>query len=202
MNWYSRDELIEALRQLAERLGRTPTGPEAMADPHTPSHSTYARRFGSWREALEAAGLPLDPRKMGYDRERLLAHLQDLAETLGRTPAVGDLNAVDGPCDKTYRNQFGKWSAALAEAGLEVGPRGRRYERDELLDILRALAEDLGHAPSERELKKRDHLPNPGTYRDHFGGWNAALREAGLTPRYPKKYAEDAADSEFRDGRE
>jgi predicted transcriptional regulator len=191
MNWYSRDDLIDALRQLAERLGRTPTGPEAIADPHTPSHSTYARRFGSWRKAVEAAGLPLDPRKMGYDRETLLAHLQALAEALGRTPTVNDLKALDGPCDKTYRNQFGKWSAALAEAGLEVGPRGRRYERDELLEILRSFAEDLGHAPSERELKKRDDLPNPGTYRDHFGGWNAALREAGLTPRYPTSRSED-----------
>jgi hypothetical protein len=97
---------------------------DAKTDPHTPSHNTYALRFGSWRKALEAAGLPLDPRRMGYSREELLEHLRDLAETLGRTPTIGDVNAADGPCGKTYRNQFGKWSAALAEAGLEVVPRG------------------------------------------------------------------------------
>jgi hypothetical protein len=194
MNRYSRDDLIEALRELAERLGRTPGAMDAKTDPHTPSHNTYALRFGSWRRALEAAGLPLDPRRMGYSREELLEHLRDLAETLGRTPTVGDLKTVDGPCDKTYRNQFGKWSAALAEAGLDVGPRGRRYERDELLDILRAFAEDLSHAPSRRELGERDELPAPITYRKRFGGWNAALREAGLTPRYPTRRSEDEED--------
>jgi hypothetical protein len=192
---YSRDDLIEALRQLAERLGRTPTRKDPGERSDVPDYKTYVRYFGSWRKALEAAGIPLNPRGIGYSREQLLGHLRDLAETLGRTPTVGDVNAADGPCDKTYRNRFGKWSTALTEAGLEVGPQRRRYGCDELLDILRAFAEDLGHVPSKAELKKRDDLPSPTAYWNRFGGWNAALREAGLTPRYPTSRSEDGDDS-------
>jgi hypothetical protein len=157
-----------------------------------PSHTTYTRRFGSWREALEAAGIPLDPTNTGYDRETLLKHLRDLAERLGRTPSISDVDAADGPCSTTYANWFGSWSAALVEAGFELKPPHRRYGREELLDILRALAEELGHAPTMVELWQRDDLPRPSTYKVRFGRWNAALREAGLTPRHPKPHVEDA----------
>jgi hypothetical protein len=81
---FSEDELIEALKGLAELLGRTPRARGADADPRVPCHSTFVNRFGSWRKALETAGIPLDPRNAGYDRETLLKHLQDLAETLVR----------------------------------------------------------------------------------------------------------------------
>jgi hypothetical protein len=181
---FSQDELIEALKGLAELLGRTPRARDADADPDVPCRSTYVNRFGSWRKALEAAGIPLDPRNTGYDRETLLDHLQDLAETLGRTPRRTDLEATDGPCPRTYQSHFGSWSGALVEAGLEVGPPSKRYEREELVEILSALAQQLGHAPSMAELWEREGLPTPSTYKYRFGRWNAALEEAGLTPRF------------------
>lgn len=196
---YSRQELIDAVRWLAQRLERTPVGQDTHKYSDVPSHPTYASHFGSWHEALTAIGIPLDPRNTGYDRETLLQHLRDVAQTLGRTPRIGDLKAVDGPCGRTYRNKVGKWSTALAEAGLEPSRRGRRYGRDELLDILRPLPEELGHAPTMAELLERDKLPRPSTCRAHFGRWNNALREAGLTPCYPVNRPADANDDEARD---
>lgn len=180
----SQEELIESLKELAELLGHTPRARDADADPHVPCHCTYVNRFGSWQEALEAAGIALDPRNTGYDRETLLEHLRDLAETLGRTPRRTDLEATGGPCPRTYQSHFGSWSEALVEAGLEVEPPSKRYEREELVEILRALAQQLGHAPSMAELWRREDLPTPSTYKYRFGRWNAALEEAGLTPRF------------------
>jgi hypothetical protein len=140
---------------------------------------TYVKRFGSWSSALEAADVPLDPTNTGYDRETLLEHLRDLAETLGKTPSLTELEAADGPSSKPYRSHFGSWSAALTEAGLELRPPNQRYEREELLDILRGLAEELGRAPSMAELRERNNLPSPSTYKYRFGRWNAALKEQG-----------------------
>jgi hypothetical protein len=59
-------------------------------------------------------------------------------------------------------------------------PISRHYETDELLQILRELAEELGHTPTVLELGAREDLPSPYTYRDRFGRWSEALREAGL----------------------
>jgi hypothetical protein len=147
--------------------------------------------FGSWRNALEAAGIPLDPRNTGFDRETLLAHLRDLARRLGRTPTLANVDAADGPCSATYVSHFGSWTAALSAAGLEPGRRSRRYDRGELIEILRGLAEELGHAPSMAELWEREDLPTPSTYKYRFGRWNLALEEAGLTPQHVIKRPQD-----------
>jgi hypothetical protein len=180
---YSEDDLIDALKMLYDLLGRTPRTRDANAHPDVPTAATYINHFGSWQGALEAADIPPHSgRKNVYDRETLSSHLRELAETLGRRPTTDDLRATDGPWPGTYRRRFGSWRQALREAGLELGQRWKRYDRAELLDILRELAEELGHTPSTAELWEREDLPAPTTYKYRFGRWTVALREAGLPP--------------------
>lgn len=55
-NRISDDVLLGVLRDMAARLGRTPTSTEVIAEgPH--SHLLYYKRWGSFRAACEAAGL-------------------------------------------------------------------------------------------------------------------------------------------------
>jgi hypothetical protein len=180
---YSQQWMIEKLQEMAARLGRSPTSVEATADPDIPSHTTYVKRFGSWTAALRAAGLPVDPRSVGYDRETLLEMLRGLVAELGRTPVCRELPQLGLPCDATFAKHFGSWAAALAEIGLEPKVGNTRYERDELLDVLRDLDRALGHPPSQAELREQEGLPHPSTYKYRFGSWNKALEAAGLTPR-------------------
>ncbi|MEA3377393.1 MAG: hypothetical protein U9R72_14480, partial [Chloroflexota bacterium] len=70
--------------------------------------------------------------------------------------------------------------------------------RQELLEILREVGDELGHAPSMAELWEREDLPSPSTYKYRFGRWNDALREAGLRPRHRAKGRRDSADNEAR----
>jgi hypothetical protein len=177
---YEQTELLDILRQLAAEVGHAPRAYEADTHPDVPTARTYINHFGSWLEALEAADLRPDGRQTGYDRGTLLSHLQDLAESLGRAPTRGELHEAGGPTVPVYESHFGSWPQALREAGLELGRRFKRYDRAELLDILRELAGELGHTPSTAELWDRKSLPSPATYQNHFGRWNAALKEAGL----------------------
>lgn len=48
----SDDDLIDILHELASRIGRLPTWADARSSPDCPHPSTFARRFGSWSEAL------------------------------------------------------------------------------------------------------------------------------------------------------
>lgn len=172
------------LRALRDRVGRIPREYDTYEYPDIPGHMVYVRRFGTWRKALETAGIPIDPRNMGYDRETLLAELRDIVDELGTTPTLEEVREVGGPAGTTFSRHFGSWTAALKELGLE--PRtGGRYEDEELLNSLRQLAAELGHAPSVSEMQARADLPAPSTLRQRFGTWNGALGAAGLKPRHP-----------------
>jgi hypothetical protein len=176
----TRDYLIERLQALAACLGHTPLQREVDADGDSPCRVTYVRRFGSWQAALEAAGLPRNHLSVPYDREVLLETLQQLADQLGRAPTKAEMDQQGMACAETYANHFGSWTAALAEIGLEP-QGGKLYERDELLSILRDLAEELGRPPTQAEMWEGDGLPRPTTYRYRFGSWSRALEAAGLT---------------------
>lgn len=63
---YTREELIAVLRRVASRNHGRPLSwrqYDALKDPSDPSGNTFRspHYFGTWREALEAADLPLTP---------------------------------------------------------------------------------------------------------------------------------------------
>jgi len=188
---YTRDELLDALHDLANDLGRSPYVSEMDARHDLPASDTFKTRFGSWNDALAEAGLPVHAQKEVYDRDTLLEQLRGAVEQLGRVPAVRELRELGCADYTTYRSHFGSWKAALKELGLE--PHGSpRYGSEELLRMLRDLARELGHVPSGPELDAQEGLPAAVTYGSRFGSWNNALREAGLTPRYPSPKTEDS----------
>lgn len=191
---YTEEQLIELLHTLRDRVGRTPTASDTHDYRDIPTYATYAKRFGSWRNAFEAAGMETDPGRFRYyNREILLARLQALAIELDRTPRRKDLQEAGGPWPETYVRHFGSWEVALRELGMESDSRpGQRYDREYLLEALQDVARELGRAPTYDEMKSRDDVPRPRTYRRRFGSWREALRVAGFptkpdTRRYDRE---------------
>ena len=54
---FSNEKMIQSLRDLAEKLGKTPSRIDIDSDPDTPQSHTYVSHFGTWNRALELAGL-------------------------------------------------------------------------------------------------------------------------------------------------
>ena len=114
MRLKSNQELLEDLRKLAEKLGRTPTITEARNCPDMAAIATYYNRFGSWVNALKLAGLTPP-----NSDEKLIADLRKLAEKLGRTPTTTEVDECpDMAATTTYCTRFGSWVNALELAGL------------------------------------------------------------------------------------
>jgi hypothetical protein len=123
---YDREMLLEALRQLADRLGRAPTKAE-VDQQGAACAKTYANHFGSWTAALAEIGLQPRGSRL-YERDELLSALRDLAEELGHLPSQAELWEREGlPRPTTYKYRFGSWNQALGAAGLKPShPRGKQ----------------------------------------------------------------------------
>jgi hypothetical protein len=115
-----------------------------------------------------------------YSDEDILAELRAAAERLGRSPTMREF-AQDPDArvhPQTVIEHFGTWNAAKRAAGLF--PR-RFLTREELLEQLRALGEELGRAPTARDLgARRRSVPSASLYAHTFGSLGNALREAGF----------------------
>jgi HNH endonuclease len=126
---YTDEQILEALRASAGRLGRSPTMKEFAADPEAGMHpQTVIEHFGTWNAAKRAAGLM--PRRFAT-REELVEQLRLLGGELGRTPTAQDIRARRGtmPSASLYWHTFGSLSTALREAGFDVAVGEERLER-------------------------------------------------------------------------
>jgi hypothetical protein len=138
---YTNEQILEELRDSAERLGRSPTMREFAGDSKTTVHpQTVIEHFGSWNAAKREAGLV--PRRFAT-REELVGLLRELGEELGRTPTARDLDDRRGsmPSKSLYWHTFGSLAEALREAGFDVPIGEERLERavDQGLKLARRL---------------------------------------------------------------
>ena len=115
-----------------------------------------------------------------YTDDEILDELRGAAERLGRSPPMREF-AQDQEArvhPQTVIEHFGTWNAAKRAAGLF--PR-RFLTREELLEQLRRLGEELGRTPTARDLAARGRsLPSQSLYAHTFGSLGNALREAGF----------------------
>ena len=115
-----------------------------------------------------------------YTDEDILDELRAAAERLGRSPTMREFarDPEAGVHPQTVIEHFGTWNAAKRAAGLY--PR-RFLTREELLEQLRALGQELGRIPTARDLgARRRSLPSASLYAHTFGSLANALREAGF----------------------
>ena len=115
-----------------------------------------------------------------YTDEEILAELRASAARLGRSPTMrefaGDAEANVHP--QTVIEHFGTWNAAKRAAGLQ--PR-RFISREELVEQLRELGEELGRTPTVRDIEeRRGRMASKSLIWHTFGSLATALKEAGF----------------------
>jgi hypothetical protein len=185
--------ILTRMREWADEHGRAPTAREWSAAGEIPSVTTVVLRFGSWNNAIRAAGLT--PRTGGrsgkrppgsrgrrgiWTRATIIEALQRDAQRLGRAPTAQEWQrgaSTNRPSYATVCNHFGSWRAGLCAAGLaDTRPMPER-----IVEALRLDARRLGRPPRAGDWARMttDH-PSHSTVCHHFGSFEAALRAAGL----------------------
>jgi Homing endonuclease associated repeat len=142
-----------------------------------PRKPQYRALAGIDRKALEAFQAGIRKR---YTNEQILEELAASAKRLGRSPTMREF-AADPKTSvhpQTVIEHFGSWNEAKRTAGLV--PR-RFATREELLELLKGLGEELGRIPTARDIEEhRGWMPSKSLYWHTFGSLANALREAGF----------------------
>lgn len=135
---YSDEELIEFLKAASVAVGGVLSaqayttfarGRKTRDGRPWPTHQTHALRFGSWRAAVEAAGLASNPSspiagQTIFEDGHCIDALRAAARALGRTPTADEYEEFartsNGalPSQATVRHRLGRWYQALERAGL------------------------------------------------------------------------------------
>jgi hypothetical protein len=173
---WDEDTIISDIRAL-RREGRS------LAYTKAPSKlvNAAARRFGSWRGAVEVAGFNYDRVRLvrePYGRAELLAILRDVH---ARAPETTLAELHDHHANEAWKREFGTIEHAARAAGLRDWP-GRALsplmESDEVIRSIRALHRSGRSLASSHVFDEDSHLHGSALRR--FGTWHDALVAAGL----------------------
>jgi hypothetical protein len=207
--------VVRALGSWSSELGRPPRSydwspPAARAGgfplagaerwereyPRWPHHALVCARFGSWRAALEAAGLPVAaPLRVGR-RERVA-----IAQRLQGELSADEIAALIGVHPRTVRSY---WRAGVCArcGGPQIVPGAsscadcipyvaqRRPSRALVVRALRRWARETGTPPRRQDWQQPGGKweleypawPSAGDVDSHFDSWPQALAAAGLRP--------------------
>lgn len=187
-NRVSKEDLLAEIRRLAD--GDKPPSTSIMNESGDYSVTTYQNRFSSWAEAVKEAGYT--PRGR-YSDEELLKEIHRLAESSNPPSLNTDVNERGEMSPMVFINHFGSWNEALREAGYE--PR-KPYTREELIEEIHRLAD--GETPPTGSQMRSEGKYSKTIYRDRFGSWNEALREAGYEPNERQNIPKDELVDEIQ----
>ena len=105
------------------------------------------------------------------DKEQLLAEIRRIAaENGGKPPGRLMFEKETGIGEHGWRGRYwARWNDAVREAGLEPNQKNTAYPDEFLIGTLAALTRELGHFPTESELRLKSRsdadFPNASVYR-------------------------------------
>lgn len=183
----SREELIAGLQAFTDEIDGVPTIREMREDgPHSPY--SYKDEFGSWHEALRAAGIqPTHGVHPDADREELLAELRRLDEKCDGAPRRRTLKERGEYEYQLYAEEFDSFIHALEEAGIEPSEKQYRFSSVETPE---------GKQGSANIQKLRSNGPTPGdelpqgrsTKDRELGIWKFEITSGSTRPADPIYY--------------
>lgn len=114
-NFHKQDEeYIADLQRVAKAIGKDTLTSREYATQGKHSRDRISKRFGSWENALKAAGLQPTGFIISVSDAELLNEIEQTWIRLGRQPTTGDIKAGASKYSlNTYSRHFGSWRKAL-----------------------------------------------------------------------------------------
>lgn len=106
-------DLIDDLKRVSELIGSDAVKTSDYKKHGKYAYTSFRNHFGSWKKALEEAGLKRG-RNWGSSPEELLDNLKEVWIKLGRQPKYSEMTIPFSKFSSTaYAHKFGNWTNAL-----------------------------------------------------------------------------------------
>jgi Homing endonuclease associated repeat len=107
------DEIVVELQRLAADKGQPTITMHDLRSSDLLSERVVIKRFGTWRAALEAAGLQLSSRGRRWTDEDYFENLLTVWTHYGRAPRYGEMDKPPSRISSgAYESKFGSWGRA------------------------------------------------------------------------------------------
>ena len=119
---FTHDQILKEIQRVATHLGKNSLSIAEFTKHGKLSAATVSNHFGSWNDAVQAAGLvPIDPIEIArstpsISEEELLLDLIRLHNETGKTPTKALINAKGKYSDFPYRKKWGSHKNAFMVA--------------------------------------------------------------------------------------
>lgn len=172
----TKQEMIDAIKRLAEKLGRAPSSREFSEEVNV-SGRHIRSHFGTWSRALMDSGVPFGGWGIKATMDDLFRDWVEVARGLGRVPVVTDYELRSRFSVRPLIGRFNRWknvAGAMRRYVIEMGMQ------DQYRDVI-----DMIDTQRERYLgAKRISLPGQpwkATLRNDRPVYGEPLLDAGLT---------------------
>jgi hypothetical protein len=202
---WDKERIVDTLRQLHKR--GEDLSYNKLAKRHQSLVSAAAYHFGSYRKAVERAGIDYAAvtRRPRWTKQLIIAQIKQArrkGEDLHWSAVTRRRDELGLAAFASLQPRlFGRWDKALQAAGLDADEVAmyRKWDRNSILFELRGLARDREPLNSGA-IQKSDPGLHAAAVR-HFGSYDAALRAARLEPsehRQRRRWSGDQVKKELK----
>lgn len=187
---YTDAAIIAEIQRVARNVDQRPLTMAIFKQHANVGISTVRRHFGSWRDALSAAGLghlisnmrPITEKMVVQRGKRmsdsdLLIMLRNVAQKLQKeTITAEDFNQHAPISAATLSKRFHGWGKALDLAGLSPAKVQRRFADDACFENLLKVWTYYGRPPKAEEMPNPPSTISIRAYINRWGTWRKALK--------------------------
>jgi len=181
---YTDDEIIASLRRCLEEQNAV-SAKAYQKGGYKPGRTTIANHFGSWNNALIAAGIPPhDPNEKQFTDEDIFEQLRACYDENEQHLSMDKyIESKRIPTAHTIIKYFGSWNNAVEQAGITPNESHiKTFSKEDILRRLRELYIENNYYLSVLTYTQIKNANDAGiqVIKKQFKTWNNALIEAGL----------------------
>lgn len=188
---YDKDYLLKVFKEQVnisiEERGLLLNDTEIDENINIPCASVYYKHFSTLDNLYSLIGIDrnkFNNDKLESDMKRKYIELRSI---LGRTPQSRDFDRYSKNnnywyCCQAYLNHFGSIHKLQKIMGDMPTALGREFNKQDMLDGLLKLSNDLGCQPTQKDIYYCGYIPSVSHYIKEFGSISNALYIAGFKP--------------------